>query len=138
MSIVRSKRRSLASFSLVEVAIALGIVTFAIVSLFGLLVVGMQANRASQGDTALALASKYVLSSLRTTNVWPASQTIYFDYQGVATNISRQPTFYTNITTTAASTTANLTTVVMTFTWPGQTNKTGPYAHVFSSTLSGY
>lgn len=53
-------------FSLVEVTLALGIVTFTLVAIIGLLSVGLDAGRASAEDTAVAGMSRQVLTRLRT------------------------------------------------------------------------
>jgi len=52
------------AFSLIEVVIALAIVTFCITSIFGLFAVGLKANKDSYDDTAVAIAVNQVLADL--------------------------------------------------------------------------
>jgi Tfp pilus assembly protein PilV len=65
MNPARSPRSSASGFSLVEVSLAMGIVTFALVAILGLLSVGLDAGRASADDTAVAGMSRQVLTRLR-------------------------------------------------------------------------
>lgn len=60
-----------AAFSLVEVALAMGIVAFALVAVFGLLSVGINASHDSDDDTKVALIMQDVATRLRaeTSNV---------------------------------------------------------------------
>ena len=53
------------AFSLIEIVIALGVVSFAIISMFGLLSVGLSAGRTSLNQTVITEASRHVLSSLQ-------------------------------------------------------------------------
>ncbi len=74
-----------AGFGLVEVAISLGIVGFAILSLLGLMAAGLEAGKSSQEDTAVASIAKSVLSDVRT-NDFSSLQTlktnVYFRFDG--------------------------------------------------------
>lgn len=54
-------------FSLIEVVIAIGIVSFAMMAILGLFSVGLQSNRESAEDTTLALMSQQM-------NAWSRSQ----------------------------------------------------------------
>lgn len=54
-----------AAFSLVEVAIAIGIVSFALLALVGLMSTGLQGSRESDEDTKLALCVESVQGSLQ-------------------------------------------------------------------------
>lgn len=52
-------------FTLVEVAIALGVFAFAIIALVGLLSAGLQTEKAAHRDTAMGNIVSYVLADLR-------------------------------------------------------------------------
>ncbi len=141
------KRQGLASFSLIEVALALGIISFCVISLFGLMTVAMQESKSSQEDTALALAAKYILSDLRQkpyTNL--VDQLYVFDYQGVPVAAS-QAGFYTSTVTILPSPFSSIAAwaadnpsmvgIKLVFTWQGQ-NASKPNAETFITALSGY
>ncbi len=148
------ERRGRGAFSLVEVAVALGVVSFAVIALLGLLSAGMKAGKSSQQDTVLALAARYVLSDLKRQPFGAPSITSYsFDYAGVPTApaavaLSSAPAFYTcavqllpqPLSYAAWDGTGNtgVVGVQLTFTWPGQTATSGPHAEVFHTTLAGY
>ncbi|CAN5452969.1 hypothetical protein BH09VER1_BH09VER1_36210 [soil metagenome] len=78
------------AFSLVEVTIALGVFAFAIISLVGLLSVGLQTERLAHQDTAISNIVSYVLSDLRgskyatitgdTTNVTKTNFTRWYQF----------------------------------------------------------
>ena len=79
-----------AAFSLVECALALGIVSFVLVSMLGLLPVGLAAFRESINDTIRAQIVETVVSRLREHPFATLSnQTYYFDSEGSATDQSK-------------------------------------------------
>jgi len=150
-------RRSkfIGAFSLIEIVIALGIVSFCVIPLLGLMTSGLQASKNSQQDTVLALAAKYILSDLRgqtfsSLNVG-ATTNYLFDYQGDPLSSNSPPSqhaYYTAAVTITANPLAavtswntnaspNLLGVKITFDWPGQTNG-NPHATVFNTSLAGY
>lgn len=53
------------AFSLVEVTLALGIAAFALVTIFGLLPIGLNSNRASIGETAATNVVSAIVADLR-------------------------------------------------------------------------
>jgi uncharacterized protein (TIGR02598 family) len=71
------------AFTLIEIAIALGIVSFAVVGLIGVLSVSFDTSRASNQDTIIASMARQVSAELREqpfANLTPGSQkAIYFD-----------------------------------------------------------
>lgn len=92
MSRLRYRARG---FSLVEVTLALGVATFCLVGLFGLLPVGFQATQNSASQTAAASVLSSVVADLRATpKTSPMSpqheitfgnaKTLYFDGEGRA------------------------------------------------------
>ena len=85
--------RSNASFSLVEVTLALGVASFCLVALFGLMPVGIQTNRNATSQTAATNIAAAVIADLRGTPITnPTSsqfcisfgtpKTLYFDSAG--------------------------------------------------------
>jgi uncharacterized protein (TIGR02598 family) len=69
--------------TLVEVVIAIGIISIAIVPLIGILSVGLNSGNAANEDLALAAIVSYMQSDLRTrsctTNAWTAGSNAAFD-----------------------------------------------------------
>ncbi len=89
----RKLRRKDKAFSLVEVVLAVGIVAFVLISILGLMSVGIKANRESADDIAVGLIVQHVSTSLRmegftkvnaNTNYAPANTTpdFYYDATG--------------------------------------------------------
>jgi len=70
-----------AGFTLVEIVISLGIVSFAIVALVGLLAVSMGSSRDSAEDTAIATMARQVTAEIRSEkfNNLSMSKDYYFD-----------------------------------------------------------
>jgi uncharacterized protein (TIGR02598 family) len=92
LSSTRTARRSASSgrnrpagFSLVEVALALGIVSFVLLSLLGLMTVSLDAGRRSYEDTTVASLAQVVANELRTNSYSSLPNTNferYFSYDG--------------------------------------------------------
>src|ERR1044071_1121492 len=83
------------AFSLVEVALALGIAAFCLFAVFGLMPVGMQTNRNAASQTAAANIISILVADLRTTPAaattspqfaitFGADKRLYFDASGAA------------------------------------------------------
>lgn len=72
------------AFSLVEVVLSIGIVSFAVLAILGILSVGMNSNRDSKDDTILALATQEI-------EAWVRSQS----FQSLAAVAGEEP--YTNL-----------------------------------------
>jgi uncharacterized protein (TIGR02598 family) len=64
---VKRRRRTTASFSLVEVALALGITGFCLIAIIGLLPIGEQTNRNATSQTAAISIIGAVIADLRAT-----------------------------------------------------------------------
>jgi type II secretory pathway pseudopilin PulG len=128
------KRRSTPAFSLVEVTLALGIAAFCLIAVFGLMPVGVQANRNATSQTAATNIIGAVISDLRATpkNSTTSSQfsiafgtnppPMYFDGTGQfagsiapASPTPFQPRYQLNITWTGS---AGLRYVDLKVTWP--------------------
>lgn len=84
-----------AAFSMVEVVVALGIISFALVSIFGLLSVGLIASKQSGQDTVVASMAGQILSRIQSgkdTLTVGTAINYYFDNQGrMQTNTTGQP-----------------------------------------------
>lgn len=94
-------RRSNCAFSLVEVALALGIAAFCLIAVFGLMPVGVQTNRNATSQTAATNILSSVVSDIRaspkgsTTNSTQygirrnkgSTTTVCFDGQGGSTTL---------------------------------------------------
>ncbi|XHR27155.1 MAG: hypothetical protein ACFUZC_14510 [Chthoniobacteraceae bacterium] len=74
-------RHLMGAFSLVEVTLALGVASFCLVNVFGLLLVGMNSNQTAVQQTAAASLAMGVASDLRTTLSNDASSTVTKHYQ---------------------------------------------------------
>jgi uncharacterized protein (TIGR02598 family) len=85
--------RSIAAFSLVEVTLALGIASFCLIAVFGLMPVGVQTNRNATSQTAANNIIAAVVADLRATPTTSNSSSqfgitfgtcknLYFDSQG--------------------------------------------------------
>lgn len=98
-----------AAFSLVEIALALGVAAFCFVAIFGLLPVGLNTNQASSEQAAATAVVNTVLADLRSTPAAPTAaspvlglivpynsnevQTRFFDAGGrVVTDLKAAPT----------------------------------------------
>ena len=133
--------RSASGFSLVEVAIALGISAFCLLALLGLLPVGEQVNRHASSQTAAVNLLDAVIADLRATpngltasvqyNLTFASpQTIYFDDVGrFADSPTATSRYQVNITYPPGSRLSKAVTyVTLRVTWP---------AHASTANASG-
>jgi uncharacterized protein (TIGR02598 family) len=122
------KRRSTPAFSLVEVTLALGIAAFCLIAVFGLMPVGVQANRNATSQTAATNIIAAVIADLRATpkNITTSSQfsiafgtnppPMYFDGTGqFATTLGVNSRYQLNITWTGS---AGLRYADLKVTWP--------------------
>ena len=131
------------AFSLTELTLALGVMAFCLLALFGLMPVGVQTNRNATSQTAATNISALIVADLRATSKtagnWTGSspllcitlgtpRTLYFDSEGrcyadLAGSISpcggplpvSQTRFRANITFPS---TGNLTYAQLKVTWP--------------------
>jgi uncharacterized protein (TIGR02598 family) len=79
----RVRRRN--GFSLVEVTLALGLVSYALLGLLGLLTVGLTSSRDSSLETALSQIALHASSSYRET---AGSYDLYYTFEGTVTTES--------------------------------------------------
>src|SRR5438132_12920260 len=67
--LVGRDRRARRGFSLAEVVLALGVVSFAIVAILGVLPLGLQTGKSSQDETRATQIAQSVFASLTTQNL---------------------------------------------------------------------
>lgn len=97
---MKRKNGKNAGFSLVEVSIALGILAFVILAVFGLMGVGLSASKSAQVDTALAAASRFAVASLQTNAPGTLNGTTFlFDYDGKSVATTNQAFFQCTVAT---------------------------------------
>ena len=97
---MKNSPRSSAGFSLVEIAIALGIVSFALLAIVGLLGVGLSSGKSAQIDTMQTSAARAFLSVIRTNN--PATftgATNWVNFDG-STNATATGAYFQCVVTT--------------------------------------
>lgn len=107
-SIRRSKLVRRKGFSLVEVALAMGLVAYVLVALLGLFAVGMNSSRASVVDTAVARIARSVVvnydASAMTNN-----QVVYeraYSYDGELLTSANDPNKHFSVTITGVPSSA--------------------------------
>ena len=87
-----SPLRSIAAFSLVELALALGVAAFCLIAVFGLMPVGVQTNRNATSQTAATNIIALVVDDLRvtpkTSGTWTGASPLY------CVNLGTQKTLY--------------------------------------------
>lgn len=101
---------SSSSFSLIEVVIAIGVASFCLIAVFGLLPVGVRTNQNAISQTAAAGIASAVIADMRATpKAAPASaqfgvtfgsaRTLYFDNEGgFSTSLNAASRYQLNIT----------------------------------------
>lgn len=70
------------AFSLVEIVLALGIVSFCLVALMGLFSVGLNASKQAADDTTIASMTAQILGEVCGQTNIPTGKTYYFDRHG--------------------------------------------------------
>lgn len=102
------------SFSLVEMTLALGIFSFAIISVIGLMTVGLKASQESKEETLTATIAKNlsmkvqahlytngVVAPSATNTFQPGTLTYYYDRFGLETTAVGDPQYQANVTISA-------------------------------------
>jgi len=123
-----------ATFSLVELTIALGVAGFCLIAVFGLVPVGVQTNRHANSQTAAANIMAAVVADLRATPkanttsaqfgiTFGANRTLYFDGSGqFATFVGANSRYQLNVNWSVANLTgacsAAVPCAVLKVTWP--------------------
>lgn len=155
------ERGSEFAFSLVEVVIAIGLVSFALLALVGLLVTGLKSSRESGEDTSLAFCTETTQALLRaegfaevstTTAYAPGDSTPDFffdssgnlqaDSAGVPLDIQNADSLYGCIVTRSAplqsQATTNLLVCQLKFTWPLAAPATNRQQRIVPASLANY
>jgi uncharacterized protein (TIGR02598 family) len=121
-------RRYSAAFSLVEVVLALGVATFCLIAVVGLMPVGVQTNRNAAFQTAATNIMAAIVADLRTTPAAAATspqfaitfgtdKTLYFDASGQASaSVGPDSRYRLSITWNSAPTGLNYADLKVT--WP--------------------
>jgi len=154
---MKKRNRAIEAFTLVEVTIALGVVVFCLVSVFGLLAVGTNLSQISIDQTAAVNILTQVSSDLNATPnpvpknstaqtstvfnvVIPASgtatsttpTTLYIGDDGQPTTATNTARYQLNIWTTGSSATTQETTARLLISWPAQAAYTNAQGSVES------
>jgi len=139
MKTVRGSLRG-AAFSLVEIVLAIGIVSFALLGMMGLVSVSFQSERSSASDTDLAALSQQVFSSLRSRPFTNLSDTNYFfDADGSLTTNSAGAVYECAVTMAADPSlpAGSFKNARLQFTWPVSA-VTRPNTNVFLGGIANY
>jgi uncharacterized protein (TIGR02598 family) len=101
---LRPPRASAGGFSLIEVTIALGLVSYALLGLLGLFTVGLTSSRDSSMETALSQIVLHASSS------YTGATNRYYSYEGVSTDQSNSmfSVQVSPVTNTISNTSTNL------------------------------
>ena len=91
------------AFSLVEVVIAIGIVSFAVVAILGLIPTGLNTLKDSTGETVRAQIVRSIAASALTANFSQLTTNNYFDSDGQAADSNTYPRYAVNSTLSAPS-----------------------------------
>jgi len=127
------------AFTLVEVALSLGIVAFALTAVVSLLSVSLDADRAARDDTLLAEIARSTVSELRSVPFADALKrvqeqpTLYFDAEGAAVANAAQAAYECHRTATedaerTGTQGPNLLRVRLEFRWPPGAGSAGAEA----------
>lgn len=133
------------AFSLIEVAIAMGIASFVLISLLGLMTISMSASKRSNEDTTVASLAQTVIAELKTNSFSSLSSTNfdrYFRYDGQSQDGSNGETYFRCYVETSPHTATDLPLAArkpaagvrarLTFIWSGKTNE------IFETTVAKY
>lgn len=137
------------AFSLVEVALALGLVTFVVISLLGLLATGLRSGKDSHEDTTLAAIARTALTDVRTNsygNLQGLRLERSFGYDGEPVDNASDRAFYKcrienlphklDPAWPAPGVAAHAVRLSLTLSWPA--SATNPTEQVFETMISRY
>lgn len=113
---LRKPNQSLRAFSLVEVTIALGLVSYALLALMGLFTVGLTSSRDSSVETALSQIALHAASK------YSSSTNVSYNYSGIPSQGTAEDYFAvmvsTNKNAVIANTSSNLRMLTVSITTP--------------------
>jgi Tfp pilus assembly protein PilV len=122
----KARNSGLNSFTLVEVVIAIGVTTFVLVSLLGLMTYAGQTVQQSDKYARLSLVASQVLATFSsqpfTVSKGQLPAASYYTFEGQPTNSTASSAYYlcwaTNVTPTGSVLTAWMAQVQVTILWP--------------------
>jgi uncharacterized protein (TIGR02598 family) len=144
----RLRQRSQKAFSLVELTLAMGVSSFCLMSLLGVLPVGLETNHNSNEKTAAASLASSIVTDLRSLAKTPpttdspqynlnfssAQQGVYLSEDGTVVTNSRDARYLATVRTDGAATTAF---VNIRITWPAAaTVETAPGFYETTTAIS--
>ncbi len=134
---MKKNNSAVLAFSLVEVALSLGVAAFALIGIFGLLPIGLNSNQAAINQTAIANILTEISADLRTGDAQSprfgialnvpstATSTFYLDESGGRTPAPASARY--RVSTTVAPTSSGgrtVTKVGITVSWPAAVDST--------------
>lgn len=137
---MKGSRATRHSFSLVEVVVAIGIISLSLIAILSLLTVGLDASRKSSAATVLSSMAEQLAGEIETSPNLSFPISRYFDSTGMS-NSSSQSLYTCQITTNyvssaeMASVSTNLVRVSMTFIWPSSAPAANRQTQTFYLTL---
>jgi len=128
-------------FGLVEIVISLGVVSFALIALVGLTMVGLNSSRAAQEDTVVASLARNAVAELKTLGYTRlstlASTNLYYTYDGAVTNATAAEAYYKcDIRIQSPSGNTPLCNLIVNFSWP--LHAANSNVSTFSSSIAEY
>ena len=128
------------AFSLVELTLAIGLISFCLMALLGLFEVGMKGGRQAANDTVLAATASRLASEIIATRKFSFPATRYFDVDGES--VAQSAALY-GCTISSATVpdsqlpgiSTNLVRVSMVFAWPLSAPASAQTTHTFYVTL---
>ncbi|MDR1191237.1 MAG: hypothetical protein LBK60_06190 [Verrucomicrobiales bacterium] len=124
-----NRPRATAAFSLVEVTVALGIASFALLAVFALLPAGIGAHHSAMQQTAAANLATAITADLRCAKnsasprygldpVATAAETLYLSEYGAKVDSPEDASFKAVVTLTTSDTTRRATSGTVVVSWP--------------------
>jgi len=105
-----------AGFTLVEVTIALGIISFGLIAILGLLPRGLSLVKESADESAAINILGKITAELQSTNI-PTSRNVVFDVEGT----TNSPAFYSAVTRVDTNSPPRMATIQIS--WPANAAK---------------
>jgi len=150
-------RKSALAFSLIEIVIAIGVFSFAIVAIFGLMAISLNSDKGAASDSTLSRIAETTVSQLRsqgypsfhTNAAYAASDTnadYFFDSSGqLAVTSAGAPqssgqadSVYSCTVTRKATASTNLDYINLEFRWPMAAPKSRQETKVVNTSFANY
>ena len=110
------------AFSLTEVMVALGVLSFALIASLGLLSAGLHANKQASEETALVSMASQVVGQMNASTA--SSKVFFFDVQGLTVTNASLAAYRASAVRAALpvgqipNLSTNFQRIIITFTWP--------------------